>query len=121
MRSLIFSILFWVLPISCASAAESMSARTVTHNGDRYTVMTVKLGGDTDVGVYCASAGGITLSDARDTVAREHRDPLALTNGGMYRPDTSPVGLCVSNNTERHPIDTGSGNGNFYMQPNGVF
>ena len=121
MRSLILSILFWVFPISCASAAEQVSTRTTTHNGDRYTVVTVTLGIDADVRVYCASAGGITLSNARDTAAREQRDTIMLTNGGMYGPDTSPVGLCVSNNIKQHSIDTGEGTGNFYMQPNGVF
>jgi uncharacterized protein YigE (DUF2233 family) len=42
-------------------------------------------------------------------------------NGGMYRPDHSPQGLYVENGKTLKSIDTASGNGNFYMKPNGVF
>ena len=46
---------------------------------------------------------------------------LFATNGGMYKNDNSPVGLFVQNNKTITPIDTTSGNGNFYLKPNGVF
>lgn len=42
-------------------------------------------------------------------------------NGGMFHPDFSPVGLFVQNGKEIHPVDTGSGEGNFYLKPNGIF
>ena len=42
-------------------------------------------------------------------------------NGGMYRPDFSPVGLFVSDGRELVPLNRHRGFGNFSQQPNGVF
>ncbi|MGC4024037.1 MAG: phosphodiester glycosidase family protein [Mesorhizobium sp.] len=56
----------------------------------------------------------------------EHLDrlpkPFALAmNAGMYHADFSPVGLFVENGKELAPLNTDSGDGNFFMKPNGVF
>lgn len=42
-------------------------------------------------------------------------------NGGMYQPGFSPVGLLIQHGQIIHPVDTGSGEGNFYLKPNGIF
>jgi len=42
-------------------------------------------------------------------------------NGGMFRPDFSPVGLYVENGIETRAINTNVGYGNFHLLPNGVF
>ena len=42
-------------------------------------------------------------------------------NGGMYKPDFSPVGLFVSDGRELNPLNRHKGSGNFSQQPNGVF
>lgn len=42
-------------------------------------------------------------------------------NGGMFNPDYSPQGLFIQRGETKTPLDTGSGNGNFYLKPNGVF
>jgi uncharacterized protein YigE (DUF2233 family) len=42
-------------------------------------------------------------------------------NGGMYKQDNSPQGLYIENYKALSPIDTTSGNGNFYLKPNGIF
>lgn len=42
-------------------------------------------------------------------------------NGGMYRQDNSPQGLYIEFGEELTPLDTASGQGNFYLEPNGVF
>lgn len=42
-------------------------------------------------------------------------------NGGMYRPDRSPVGLYIENGRMLQAADTASGSGNFYLKPNGIF
>lgn len=43
------------------------------------------------------------------------------TNGGMYKKDNSPQGLYIEKNKIISEIDTTSGNGNFYLKPNGIF
>jgi uncharacterized protein YigE (DUF2233 family) len=42
-------------------------------------------------------------------------------NAGMYKVDNSPQGLFIENGLQINPLDTSSGNGNFYLKPNGVF
>lgn len=42
-------------------------------------------------------------------------------NAGMYDPSGAPIGLFVAEGRETHPLNRQTGNGNFYMQPNGVF
>jgi uncharacterized protein YigE (DUF2233 family) len=42
-------------------------------------------------------------------------------NGGMYKPDNSPQGLFIQDKKTLAALDTSSGNGNFYLKPNGVF
>jgi uncharacterized protein YigE (DUF2233 family) len=42
-------------------------------------------------------------------------------NGGMFKRDFSPQGLFIQNNKTLMSLDTISGNGNFYLKPNGVF
>lgn len=120
MRSF-FIVLSLLFTASCASAAEPVTTRTVEHLGDRYTVVTVRLGGDADLRLYGGQPGGLAFVDARDATGRENRTVVALMNGGMYGTDTGPVGLFIANSVEHHPINLGSGEGNFYLKSNGVF
>ena len=46
---------------------------------------------------------------------------LFAMNGGMYKADNSPQGLFIQDKKTLNPLDTSSGNGNFYLKPNGVF
>lgn len=46
---------------------------------------------------------------------------LFAMNAGMYHPDQHPVGLLVQEGVVVAPLDTGTGQGNFYDLPNGVF
>ncbi|MDR7272385.1 uncharacterized protein YigE (DUF2233 family) [Pelomonas saccharophila] len=42
-------------------------------------------------------------------------------NAGMYHADASPVGLLVIDGREIAPLNLASGQGNFFLKPNGVF
>ncbi|QKC84187.1 phosphodiester glycosidase family protein [Mesorhizobium sp. NZP2077] len=46
---------------------------------------------------------------------------LFAINAGMYHPDLRPVGLYVERGQEMAGVKTGSGSGNFSLQPNGIF
>lgn len=50
------------------------------------------------------------------------KEILFVTNGGMYEPGNSPKGLYIENGKIIVPLDKiKKGNGNFYIQPNGIF
>jgi len=42
-------------------------------------------------------------------------------NAGMFHSDFSPVGLLVMDGRQSAPLNLGTGFGNFFMRPNGVF
>lgn len=52
---------------------------------------------------------------------KQQNELLFATNGGMYKKDNSPQGLYIENKIKKNEIDTASGNGNFYLKPNGIF
>jgi uncharacterized protein YigE (DUF2233 family) len=54
----------------------------------------------------------------------KHKEPLMVTNGGMFGPDNSPQGLYIEAGANKiFPLDETSPttDGNFYLKPNGVF
>jgi uncharacterized protein YigE (DUF2233 family) len=42
-------------------------------------------------------------------------------NAGMFDSAGTPIGLYAENGIVRRPLNTGTGSGNFYLKPNGVF
>lgn len=51
----------------------------------------------------------------------EASDIAFVVNAGMYGDDLRPLGYFVRDEDRLVEIDNGSGSGNFYMKPNGVF
>jgi uncharacterized protein YigE (DUF2233 family) len=76
------------------------------------------------IGVFASSAVGnrlTTFDDVRRLVDGAGARLTFATNGGMFHADYSPVGLLVQDGVERSPLNLQSGEGNFYLKPNGVF
>lgn len=46
---------------------------------------------------------------------------LFAMNAGMFAKSGNPLGLYVENGKQKRGVNTGTGIGNFYMKPNGVF
>jgi uncharacterized protein YigE (DUF2233 family) len=57
----------------------------------------------------------------RQLTAREKSRLVFAMNAGMYEPDLGPVGLLIERGKEQAGLNTGTGGGNFYWKPNGVF
>ena len=56
------------------------------------------------------------------TSLRNCEDINLAVNAGMYHQDYSPVGLYLENGSQLAPLNINKNlNGNFYLQPNGVF
>jgi len=77
-----------------------------------------------EVGFYWKDDSGRVLGSIqhlKEYLQRRHKRLVFAMNGGMFKPDRSPQGLYIQQRVLVTPLDTGSGNGNFYMKPNGVF
>lgn len=61
-----------------------------------------------------------SLQHLKDHVEQQHQQLLFAMNGGMFKPDGTPVGLFIQDQVTVTPLDTSSGNGNFYLKPNGI-
>ncbi len=62
-----------------------------------------------------------SLARLAETAKAEGAPLLFAMNAGMYHEDLSPVGLYVEAGVEQSPLQTGAGQGNFFLKPNGVF
>jgi uncharacterized protein YigE (DUF2233 family) len=122
-------ILAALLTVGIAATARSMTApgavppsgivvSTVEHRGHSYTV--VELDTRTHAIQLFTRPGGVTLAELQ---AQLGAAPLAAMNAGMYAEEVAytPVGLSVSSGKDTHPLNTASGQGNFFLKPNGVF
>jgi uncharacterized protein YigE (DUF2233 family) len=61
------------------------------------------------------------LQRARRALEEQGNTVVAITNGGGFSKDNEPLGLFVENGVEQVGINRARGNGNFFLQPNGVF
>jgi uncharacterized protein YigE (DUF2233 family) len=80
--------------------------------------------GKQDIKLYWKNDKGKTyrsIGNLKSVLAQKGEELLFAMNGGMYRQDNSPVGLFIENGKMLAPLDTTRGEGNFYLQPNGVF
>ena len=76
------------------------------------------------IDLYWKDAGGQrigSIGNLKNLVNKRKQELLFATNGGMYNPDHAPLGLFIADNKTVTPLDTSSGEGNFYLKPNGVF
>ena len=62
-----------------------------------------------------------SVEDLRALLEERDRTLVFATNAGMYEADHSPVGLHVEDGKVCNGINRRSGEGNFYLEPNGVF
>lgn len=62
-----------------------------------------------------------SIQNLKTWVEKRNSRLVFAMNGGMYMQDNKPLGLYIENKKQITPLNTRSGAGNFYMQPNGVF
>lgn len=61
------------------------------------------------------------LNNLKKYVESKNENLKFAMNGGMFEINNIPKGLYIENSKILNKIDTSNGNGNFYLQPNGVF
>ena len=133
-----FLMVFCVLLYSCKNASEIEvidGGLTVVPADDQTKDTTEAFGTSRYIAhVVDPAAGNLKLvwKDDRDSLYRNAgnlRDALAAqgkqlkfaANAGMYQVNRRPLGLFIEDGKQRNPLNTGTGNGNFHLKPNGVF
>jgi uncharacterized protein YigE (DUF2233 family) len=103
-----------------AAAADGVTAERVDFAGASFDVVTVEVG-RASVRVVARDAAGAALE--RFPRLRSVVGPrLAVAmNAGIFEPGLAPTGLLVSDGVELAPLNVRAGEGNFYLQPSGVF
>lgn len=117
MRRLLACLLALV-PVGGAAHA---GCSTLTHEGRGYALCAVTPADD--LRLFHSGPDGLYGSFAAVNAALEAQG-LTLgfaMNAGMYAPGRAPLGLHIEDATERAPLVTAAGPGNFGMLPNGVF
>jgi uncharacterized protein YigE (DUF2233 family) len=116
------AFLIFLVP-EASICAESAPCQPVTYEHSEYTVCEVDLRRES-VKLFWKKPDGHPyeyLSSLPRALGNHSRRLLFATNGGMYHPDNSPVGLYVEEGRELVRANTSVGPGNFHMRPNGVF
>ena len=62
-----------------------------------------------------------SIENLKNQVSKNGKRLRFAMNGGMYQEDNKPLGLFIQNRKTITPLNTRTGGGNFYLQPNGVF
>lgn len=77
-----------------------------------------------DLQLYWKDDSGKILNTSKNLISYTKAKQKTLefaTNGGMFNKDYSPQGLLILQQKTVKSIDTSSGDGNFYLKPNGIF
>jgi len=61
------------------------------------------------------------LEYLRTELEKSGQSLAVLMNAGIYEPGETPTGLHIQQYETLNPLNTNSGDGNFYTKPNGVF
>lgn len=62
-----------------------------------------------------------SIANLKNWLETKDEKLIFAMNGGMFNSNNSPQGLFIQNQQTLVPIDTTSGEGNFYLKPNGIF
>lgn len=62
-----------------------------------------------------------SIQNLKTFVESKNQKLVFAMNGGMYMQDNSPLGLFIQDGKKITDLNTRTGNGNFYLMPNGVF
>lgn len=121
-RLALLGLAFFIFLIPAVSLrAESAPCQRVTYEHSEYTVCEVDLRRQS-VRLFWKKPDGHPYGYPSSLPrALGNHSLLFATNGGMYHPDNSPVGLYVEEGRELVRANTSAGPGNFHMRPNGVF
>ena len=106
--------LLFILPAHAAPVKRIVDG--VTYHVIRTSANSVRIVWQNEKGValrtFPAAAGYLTRKGVK---------PDTLMNGGIFEPGGIPSGLLIQDGKELNPVNRNKGEGNFFLQPNGIF
>ncbi|MCC6332678.1 MAG: phosphodiester glycosidase family protein [Myxococcales bacterium] len=90
-------------------------AREVKREGARFQVVTL------DTRSIAVSLKRECAGERCERLPAAKKGALVAMNAGIFEPGLAPTGLLVVDGKELSPLNTAKGEGNFFLQPNGVF
>lgn len=108
---------------STQPAKSGVADQQINVNGSNFTVVRVDLK-QANLRLFWKTGDGTRLANfdgLQQFLQRSHQRLIFATNAGMFDPTFTPCGLHIEDGRELSPLNTRSGEGNFYLQPNGVF
>jgi uncharacterized protein YigE (DUF2233 family) len=118
---LTFGLLLWAMEAPASPAQPSCAS--VVFEATKFTVCRFDSHAD-ELRLVLTDSNGVVLRGfqhlANELGPNKARVLFAM-NAGMFETDGTPVGLLIRNGVQDHALNKNSGQGNFYLQPNGVF
>ena len=114
-RGSTFLPLLLLLILSACSKNEKSNSDFIIYSADR---------NKEKVEMFWKDENGQPLKSIRKLktyVNAQHKELKFAMNGGMFKEYHIPKGLYIENSRILNPLDTLTGKGNFYLEPNGVF
>lgn len=114
------ALLLFLLAVAPAAGLE---VTRLESGGRTYTVCRVDPKSER-LELFWRNASGVpygSFTDLDSALRARGRKLVFAMNAGMYHGDLSPVGLYVEEGRELRPLNKSRGEGNFFLQPNGVF
>lgn len=118
----LYLLLILLAPITRAQENESAAERII-HREQEFDTYIVDFR-TASIAMYWKDQRGelyANFGNLKQQLKVRGRELLFATNAGMFDPTGKPVGWYIEHGKEHVALDTGEGNGNFYMMPNGVF
>jgi uncharacterized protein YigE (DUF2233 family) len=112
---------FWILVLPALASAVEFSTAEIA--GKRITVCRVNITNERVQLFHLDETGQPFKRFERLATWLEPRGQKLVfaMNAGMFRPDFSPVGLFATGGQEVVSLNSATGDGNFFLKPNGVF
>lgn len=117
------NILILLIVITTMSISFIHQTKKITIEDERFVSFTVNPKKE-NLKFYWKNENGENFKNVENLklwLKKKRKKLIFGTNGGMYKKDNSPQGLYIENGYKIIEIDTTTGNGNFYLKPNGIF
>lgn len=103
---------------------DSYQFSTIDFQGTRFDIATIEQNNIGLINFYYKdlnAQGFSSITSLKKWLSEQEKKLIFVTNGGIFDTNYSPLGLYIENSKEVSKINTSTGEGNFYLQPNGVF